>query len=201
MSDYLFEQLKAQADTRSLDGQARLAELARPLLERLPEGVYRELLLGRLSEEVSIGRDRLERLLASEQPARQAAARPKQQRRARNERSGLVRRAIQTLLHFPGLGAGVPANHALSEVQQRGISLLCEILDISRQNPHINTAGLLERFRDRAEAPHLESLLTEEMLLEESGAALELNDCLERILASREGARLAELVARQNPAS
>jgi DNA primase len=195
LSDYLFEQLNAQADTRSLDGQARLAELARPLLQRLPEGVYRELLLGRLAEEVSIGRDRLERLLASDPPARQAA-RPQQHRRTRTERSGLVRRAIQTLLHFPGLGAGVPASHELSEVQQRGIPLLCEILDISRQNPHINTAGLLERFRDRAEAPHLESLLTEEMLLEESGAALELNDCLERILATRQGARLAELVAK-----
>jgi len=48
LSDYLFRELESQTDTQSMDGRARLAELARPLIETLPQGVYRELLTERL---------------------------------------------------------------------------------------------------------------------------------------------------------
>ena len=40
---------------------------------------------------------------------------------------------------------------------------------------------MLERFRGRPEAPHLQGLLAEEMLVGEDGAGRELNDCLGRI--------------------
>ena len=38
LSDYLIEHLKADTDPDSMDGHARLAELARPLINRIPEG-------------------------------------------------------------------------------------------------------------------------------------------------------------------
>ena len=49
LSDYLLDELRRQAGSDSLDGRARLAELARPLLALLPAGVYRELLTDRLA--------------------------------------------------------------------------------------------------------------------------------------------------------
>ncbi len=47
ISEFLVGQLVARTDLSSVDGRARLAELARPLLARVPPGVYRELLLER----------------------------------------------------------------------------------------------------------------------------------------------------------
>src|SRR5690625_2469202 len=44
LSDYLFDTLGADIDTHSLDGRARLAEQARPLIARLPDGAFRELM-------------------------------------------------------------------------------------------------------------------------------------------------------------
>ena len=63
ISEFLVTQLAAQADLASVDGRAKLAELARPLLARVPAGVYHELLLERLAQEVRMPAGRLEDLL------------------------------------------------------------------------------------------------------------------------------------------
>src|SRR6202044_1791485 len=49
LSEYLVSELRSQADLSHADGRARFAELARPLLVRLTEGVYRELVLKRIA--------------------------------------------------------------------------------------------------------------------------------------------------------
>ncbi|MGH8243852.1 MAG: DNA primase, partial [Steroidobacteraceae bacterium] len=63
ISEFLVTQLVARTDLSSVDGRARLAELARPLLARVPAGVYHELLLERLAEEVRMPAGRLAELL------------------------------------------------------------------------------------------------------------------------------------------
>ena len=45
LSEYLMSELEGQADLSHADGRARFSELARPLLAKLTEGVYRELVL------------------------------------------------------------------------------------------------------------------------------------------------------------
>ena len=191
LSDYLLRELKSQADTTSMDGRARLAELARPLLQLLPDGVYRELLTDRLAEEVQLGADRLQRLLGP-------APRPTRTRPANRPATGrpsLVRRAIQLLLNYPALGA-TPVPAGLSRVEQKGIAVLTELLDITAKNPHLNSAALVERFRQRPECRHLEALLAEDPLVGEEAAGKELADCLTRLTELGQERRLAELVAK-----
>ncbi|RLT94224.1 DNA primase [Ketobacter sp.] len=50
LSEYFFKYLSAEVDTRTLDGRARLASLAKPHLEQLPAGVLQQLMLKRLGE-------------------------------------------------------------------------------------------------------------------------------------------------------
>ena len=76
LSEYLVSHLSAQVDTHTVDGRARLAELARPLIQKLPAGVYRELLLDRLAGEIRMPAPRLAALLGlAADPARGPAAR------------------------------------------------------------------------------------------------------------------------------
>ncbi len=49
LSDYFFNELTSAVDLGSLEGKARLAEMAKPHLAQLPEGVLRQLLYGRLA--------------------------------------------------------------------------------------------------------------------------------------------------------
>lgn len=184
LSEYLLGELAGQVDMASLDGRARLAELAKPLVARVPDGVFRTLLVGRIATAVEMPAADYARFVAG--AAAPAAARPSPSRRrapATGRHTSLVRRAIALAVHFPGeaASAGVPAG--LASLQRPGIALLVELLEDLAAHPHLTTGGLLERWRDREAGEHLRKLAATEMLAEQDGALPELQDCLDRLAA------------------
>jgi DNA primase len=202
LSDYLLRELKLQTDTASVDGRARLAELARPLLKNIPEGFFKALLTDQLAAEIGMGTDQLNRLLQSgtDSPSF-GAERPNRPRRPASGAGGrptLIRQAIQLALNYPSARAQIEPPPQLQNIRQRGAPLLIEILELAAQKPNINPAGLLERFRDRTEYPHLVSLLAEEILIDREAAGAVLNDNLHKIVAEAEQQRLAELIDAAN---
>ncbi|MCU0761262.1 MAG: DNA primase [Steroidobacteraceae bacterium] len=74
LSEYLVQELASQVELAHADGRARFAEAARPLLARVPQGVYRELLLGRIAEAIRLSPDRLRELWAAAEPRGAARA-------------------------------------------------------------------------------------------------------------------------------
>ena len=182
LSRFLIQELESQVDSLdSVDGRAQLAELARPMLNRIPMGIYRELMLDELASQVGMPPDRLAALLFDQpkpQPSTAVQSRPS----ADLGRSNLVRRALELALHYPSAAAQLEVSPALLRVEKKGISLLASILEDCRDNPHITTAGLLERWREEPEAPHLGKLAGGELLIDPEQAARELSDSLDKLV-------------------
>jgi DNA primase len=201
LSDYLIRELAARTDVGNVDGRARLVELARPLVARIPSDVYRELLVAQLAEVVRMPAPRLAELLASggppPAPSRMEAAAPRTARTGAPHAAGrgnLVRQAVSLLVHFPGAGAGVPLSEALEQVDLPGIPLLVELLAQLREDPVSSTAALLERWRDRPDYGPLARLAVAECLVpDEAAAAAEIRSALDRLLADHALARLQAL--------
>jgi len=190
LSDYLFRELESQVDTATMDGRATLAELARPLVGRVPEGIYKELLTDRLAQVVGLGRDRLAQIVST-QPA--AARRPSRI----SGRPSLMRQAIKTILNHPETVVEIELPAGLDAVEQKGMLLLLELIEIAQQKPGIKPAGLLERFRGRPEFPHLEALLAADSTITEvSEKGTQLTDCLQRIIDDSAQRRLADLITK-----
>ena len=74
LSQYLIRELSSRVETGSVDGRARLVELARPLVRRIPSDVYRELLLNQLADVVRMSAARLNEMLGGDAPQTQTAA-------------------------------------------------------------------------------------------------------------------------------
>ncbi|MGI9264040.1 MAG: DNA primase [Gammaproteobacteria bacterium] len=188
LSDYLINHLSEQVDMSSLDGRARMAELARPLMRRTPDGIYKDLLTSRLAETVGIDESRLAGQLASDRPREPSfRAATRGEARPPSPRSSLVRQAITLIVHQPGAIQHIAEPPDLAALELRGIPLLLELLEVARSCPDITTAGLLERWRDRPEHPHLMGLTAVEGLVSDEAAPAVLEDTLRR-LAHREGA-------------
>jgi DNA primase len=68
LSEYLIRELSSRVEIASVDGRARLVELARPLIRRIPSDVYRELLVSQLAEVVRMSAPRLAELLLADGP-------------------------------------------------------------------------------------------------------------------------------------
>jgi DNA primase len=59
LSEFLFACLQEGLNTTSIDGKARLSQLAAPLINRIPEGVFRQLMLKELARRTDMDIDAL----------------------------------------------------------------------------------------------------------------------------------------------
>ncbi|NND54318.1 MAG: DNA primase [Gammaproteobacteria bacterium] len=171
LSEYLIEHLKAETDLNSLDGQARLAELARPLLGAIPEGVYRELLLDRLAAEVGMPAERLGQHLGSGADAPPAPRRRSAQSAAPQPAEGgpktLIRKAVCLALQHPEAIGGAQVPDGLFDLPNPGIALLNDLLQTAAENPDIRPARLAEDFADHPDGgTHLQTLLVQDLHLD-----------------------------------
>ena len=197
LSRFLLRRLAEQVDMSSLDGRARLAELARPLVRRVPDGVFRSLLLQQLAAAVGMAEDKLARLLARDGTV---AARPDGSRRRRpagapNPRASLVRQAITLVLQYPTAAAEITVPEGLATLDRPGLPLLAALLEEARARPNITAGGLLERWREKTDYPHLAKLAAAESLTGEEVAAHVLQDTLDRLAAEAPEQRADELLA------
>jgi len=152
MSEYFFEELSRDVDVSRLDGRARLAERARPLIAKLPDGAFRDL-MGQELERRTGAKAVLE---PEPTPARQSQMRPP------NVQRSLVRSAITLLLAQPGLADEVEPPYAFLRLDRPGVNLLAELIDVARARPGINPAVLVEYFLDRPEYASLQKLMQAE---------------------------------------
>lgn len=68
ISDFLFESVSVGLDVESLDGRARLSKLAAPMINRMPLGVFKALMLKTLSQKTGLDTDTLSGLIEPIEP-------------------------------------------------------------------------------------------------------------------------------------
>ena len=197
LSEFLIDHLAESVDLEHIDGRAKLAELAKPLVAKIPEGVYRELLIQSLAERVGLTPAKLQGMM---QPARAPdyRERPKAPR-ARASASGpsVVRRAISLLLNNPQAGTELNAE-PIAGVERPGVDLLVRLIETVKVEPTITTAGLLERWRHDEFGRHLGKLAATELPDgPDFDAASELSDCLAQLAQAGRKDRIDYLIKKQ----
>ena len=202
LSEFLIRELASQVDMSTVDGRARLAELARPLVHKIPVGVYRELLIESLAEAVGLSAAKLEKMLGRDKSGERNVQIPAGGLHGRAVRpmSGqpsVIRHAITLLLNDPQAGQKVDIEK-LARVSRKGTDLLQSLIETVQAEPNITTAGLLERYRQDDQGRHLGKLAASEMPMDEDfDAAAELADCLEQLAVSGRKERITFLIEKQ----
>ncbi len=187
LSQFFFEELGRDINRGTLDGRARLAERARPLLAQLPDGAFADLMRQELQRQTGV--DAARPVAEARPPARQAA--PAQQRRS------LVRSVIALLLQQPSLGLQLERPYRFAELRLPGVPLLLEILDVVAQRPEISTGALLEHFAAHEQAEALRRLAAQVLPGEEASWAHELHDAVAQLERQTVQQRIDELQQKQ----
>lgn len=210
LSDFLVRELALKVDMDSVDGRARLAELAKPLVQRIPQGVYRELLTERLAGAVGLSASKLHALFSKDQETGrgQRYARgiagirsARSQRQSGVSKPSVVRRAITLLLNNPEAGQALDVEK-LAGVTRPGTDLLRELIETVQADPSLTTAGILERWRNREEGRHLGKLAAVEIPDDEDfDASAELEHSLDQLAAYRQRERMDNLVKKEGLSS
>jgi DNA primase len=74
LSEFLFEQMSDGVDASTADGKARLSKICAPQINRIPQGVFRQLMLEELSRRTGISADNLRDYVATHKPPQQYAS-------------------------------------------------------------------------------------------------------------------------------
>ncbi|HEY5719380.1 MAG TPA: hypothetical protein VIW02_03265, partial [Gammaproteobacteria bacterium] len=141
------------------EGRARLAQLARPLVGKVPAGLFRELLVSRLGQLVRLPPEKVSKLILDAEPQpKPSARRPAGSVQAQSA----VRTALALLLRRPDLGARVQPTACWDDLPSAGLDLLMEMAAVTGERPDLSTAALLERWREHPAGQHLYKLLRDD---------------------------------------
>ena len=173
LSDFLFQHLLTQVDMRVADSKAKLAQLAIPLISKLPETVFRQMMEDRLIKLLGIDKDGLKKLLPDAKSVRGSD---------KKHKVTPMRLAISVLLQHPSIAYGLPEFPELKEIDLPGMSLLNSLLEICRITPNINTGQLLERWREKPESGQLNKLAIWQNDVKEGNYEAVFLDTLEKFL-------------------
>ena len=203
LSEFLIDELASQVDMQTVDGRARLAELARPLVNRIPAGVYRELLIESLAEAVGLSAAKLQKMVAtgkqSAGPHTQHGGSPVARRKQSSAagRPSVVRHAISIVLSHPEAAHKLDVEK-LAGISRPGADLLQALIETVQDEPNITTAGLLERWRHDEQGRHLGKLAATEVPVDEDfDPALELEECLAQLVQAGRKERIDFLIEKQ----
>jgi DNA primase len=204
--EYLFGQLSQGLDLANLDDQARLASLAMPHIDRVPEGILKQLMQNRLRTLTGFDPARSRRGVATaagprsarpvsseaaaQAPALPSAGGPAGASPGRSSSRGpgrqplppLALRLLGLLLQRPRilLSLAPEARCELSELADQ--NLLVHAVRYVDQNPDADTAEILGRWSGTAEHAILAGLVARPAALQENAMQAEFSEGVSRYL-------------------
>jgi DNA primase len=185
LSEFFFEHFTRAVDMSSIDGRAKLVAQAKPLLGKIPEGVFRDMMFDRLG---ALAQHRVDDAKAGRQtPApRQAAGKPTLQRTP-------IRMALAHLVQNPALSLQAAEPGVFEGCDLPGMEIYRELVDFCRKSPNMTTAQLLELWHDHPAQSHLNTLATWTLPGEDSRLAQEFRDAVTGLELQWTEARIARM--------
>ena len=211
-SDFFFQNLQKDIELRTPEGRAMLCKRVTPYLSKLTPGIYRQMMIDQLAQISKMDKVTLEASLQAEtrpEPSSTkqadniptAAPPPKRRKLATGKQpKSLVRSALGLLLRQPTLAQKAGDIQRLKNVDKPGVSLLVEILEILQDNPQLNSAGLLLRYQASEHEPHLQKLMSQQILLEDDQSMEpEFLSALDALESSQHADRVDSLSIKGSP--
>ena len=188
LSTFIFDKLSESIDIRTPAGKAKLAQLAKPLLSKFPNGVYKKLIF-----------EELEKIVGAPIHYEVASAKKHKYKASKTLSNKVtpVRLAIAALLHDPSLVTEIDSTKEFEHSDIPGMTLLNKIIDIWKSDPDLSQAALIERFRGKPEEEQIKKLLAwKSPELESPKQAL--TDAMDWVYRKANSARIQELIDKES---
>lgn len=178
LPEYMLSHLSEDIDLQRMDGKAKLAGLARPLLNSLPRGTLKAMLLRELAAITHMNEASLTELMQEEKkpaPERQVTS------TAKHKKHNLIGKTLSLLLNQPEMALGVDNLAHLQSLELAGTDVLCQIIEIINISPDLTTSAIIERFREKVYYDRLCELASSNIDLEDDAVKTEFTDAINRL--------------------
>jgi DNA primase len=171
LSEFFFDHFTAAVDMTSIDGRAKLVEMARPQVDMIAPGVFHDMMFSRLEALAQ------HRLLETRGQAPGSSGKAPIGRKPAQHRTPM-RLALAHLVQNPSLAALAGDLNRFSGCKLPGIEIYRELVEFCTQHPNMTTAQLLEFWHEHPARSHLITLATWQFPGEEKLLAQEFQDAV-----------------------
>lgn len=193
LSEYFFAHLTQGVDLRELDQRARIAEMAIPLLEQLPRGVFKQMMLETLAKKVQMDTHTLTRVTQKDKPI-PAVKQPKRSNRL--SQPSPMRITIALLLQNPSLINDLGDSTWLEKCSLPGSDILREIISILKNTPENDTKDLIKRYSTPKYSSVLEQLANWRLAIPQDGQVAEFKGAIQRLIQNSQEQQTDQLLTR-----
>lgn len=195
LPDFFLNHLAAQVNLNSLEGKAKLAKLASALLNKMPNGVFQQLLFERLGQLLRMDVRTLKNLTGSKTIQTTIETAPLE--KAAPLKRSPMRVAIALLIQHPNL-IKLLDETMLASFTLPGSDLLREIVGLLKTNTHLNAGMLLENWRERSEYNQLSQLATWDLKIPEAGVEQEFQGVIDALRKQNQENQIEHLLRKAN---
>lgn len=193
LSDYFFDYLCKEVDLQTVEGRSLLVAKAKPHIEKIPAGFFREMMLNRLA---SVGD-----LDVLKNPAMLGGS-DKIEARAFNSMAKAkvspVRRVLALLLQNPALIDVFEQKELdLSVMNFPGLNVLAEVVRIIEEIKPSTPAVLMEYFRGKPDEKVVNTLMNWDFFILSDGVEAEFSGAIDLMLKQLDDECLAGLLAKE----
>ena len=191
LSDYFFEHIAEGLNLSEMEGRAQLISKAKPYLEKLPDNVFREMMFDRLKK--------LSAMTSLDSPDSVAVSDSVNQKPFQFEpgRLSSARVAIALLLQRPSLAEIVREKEIdWDGLEFQGIQLFKNILEVIMDKKNVNTAVLIEHYRNTTEDKSVKALALLDVYVSDDKIEEVFSDALSVLLEQARDAGISRLLAK-----
>jgi DNA primase len=193
LADFFFRRLKVNIDLANIADKAKFARLSQEYLQRMPKGIFQQLMYERLANVLKISLDKLMELQSPLPPLKPVVPTYS----SPNSLHPTIRLAIALLLQEPQLLQKVTIPPMLDSLQMTGIEILQQIIAILRDKPNKITGSLLEYWReDHENGQIIAELAAVELMVPNNCWGNELQSAFDRILQLNREQIIQQLLAK-----
>ena len=197
LGEFLFAYLLTQVDINQLEGKARLAKLAVPLIDKVAVGIIQHKLFEQLAALVNMDVMTLKKVTHRDKSHSVKAMQKKINKPNNTNRFSPMRLAIALLVQFPQIVKSLSDKqcHALHLLELPGSDLLIKLFLLLKQKPELTSAMLLEYWRqDEFRYKILKQLINYPLAIPESGVQAEFHDLLKYLKKAAAEAQIDSLL-------
>lgn len=187
LNQFLFDTLLKDIDLRQSGGKTQLVQAVKPYLRTIPNGPYRQLLIDELARLTLLENHRIMQMVEQQvdkNPATTTISRSP------------IRLAIALLLQHPEIYQQVNTSLSTAELDGEGQELLQKLLVQVADTPAINTAALIESWRDSEFFDILGKLASWDHQVPEEALVKEFSDILEFLQKQNVENKISQYIAK-----
>lgn len=193
--DFFFNKLKAQiAQIETIAGKTRLAYMADKFLQKIPPGIFQELMYSQLSQTIGLSLTKVQEILK-----KASGPSPKKQTSTTYHKMlAPIRLAIGLLIQNPKLLEKILIPATFNSMELQGIDILKRVIGVIKQNSQQTTGSLLEFFKGEEDFSVISSLAAMDLLIPEDAWQAELQGAFDCIMGMEKEEHIRQLISKGN---